>query len=142
MVFHHHASDCRLLGLHEQASYDDIRSNKRLLLKWLHPDRNHNSWETKLFHRVQAAVDRLENEPDDKTKLAGPSVQNFKTAQHVRRLKREKHKNSNRHFWQIFRGLRIVKFGIVVFLMMVILFFGMVVAGEIRGFNFLYEALN
>jgi hypothetical protein len=50
----------RALGLTRGASTIEIRDHKRLLLKWLHPDRNHNAWESALFLRVQEAVEKLE----------------------------------------------------------------------------------
>jgi hypothetical protein len=42
----------RLLGLSAGASDSQIKDHKRWLLKWLHPDRNPNSWEQSLFHKV------------------------------------------------------------------------------------------
>jgi hypothetical protein len=51
----------RALGLVAGASPAQVRDHKRLLLKWLHPDRNHNSWESALFLRVQEAVEKLES---------------------------------------------------------------------------------
>lgn len=51
----------RALGLEAGASATQVRDHKRLLLKWLHPDRNHNSWESALFLRVQEAVEKLES---------------------------------------------------------------------------------
>ena len=61
IVFHHSASDARLLALSTPIDQARLKDHKRLILKWLHPDRNHNSWESKLFLRVQAAALRLEN---------------------------------------------------------------------------------
>lgn len=60
IVFHQSASDLRLLALNNSNSSQKLRDHKRLVLKWLHPDRNPNSWESKLFLRVQAAAKRLE----------------------------------------------------------------------------------
>jgi hypothetical protein len=45
---------------HEDATAVQLRDHKRLILKWLHPDRNRNSWETKLFKRALDASERLE----------------------------------------------------------------------------------
>jgi hypothetical protein len=50
----------RLLGLNPNANLDEIREHRRWLLKWLHPDRNHNKWESTLFARVNAAATQLE----------------------------------------------------------------------------------
>jgi hypothetical protein len=50
----------RLLGLNPGATLDTVREHRRWLLKWLHPDRNHNKWESTLFARVNAAAADLE----------------------------------------------------------------------------------
>jgi hypothetical protein len=52
--------DYRILGLTASASAADVRIHKRWLLKWLHPDKNQNSWEAKLFHRVVSSASSLE----------------------------------------------------------------------------------
>jgi hypothetical protein len=44
----------RLLGLSDGATESQIKDHKRWLLKWLHPDRNPNSWEQSLFHKVSS----------------------------------------------------------------------------------------
>jgi hypothetical protein len=44
------------LGLNDQASSDDIALHKRWLLKWLHPDRNPNKWQTQMFNGVTNAA--------------------------------------------------------------------------------------
>ena len=59
VVFHQAASDARLLALTTTNNPSQLRDHKRLLLKWLHPDRNNNTWENKLFLRIQAAAERL-----------------------------------------------------------------------------------
>ncbi len=51
----------RLLGLNHGASLELVREHRRWLLKWLHPDRNHNKWESTLFDRVNLAATQLEN---------------------------------------------------------------------------------
>jgi hypothetical protein len=50
----------RLLGLPQGATAEDIRIHKRWLLKWLHPDRNHSTWESALFRKVTDAAKRIE----------------------------------------------------------------------------------
>jgi hypothetical protein len=60
VVFHQAASDQRLLALADGFDAETLRNHKRMILKWLHPDRNHNRWESKLFLRVQLAAKRLE----------------------------------------------------------------------------------
>ncbi len=49
-----------VLGLRPGSSMSQIKEHKRLLLMWLHPDKNHNRWETMLFQRVLAAAKALE----------------------------------------------------------------------------------
>jgi hypothetical protein len=49
-------SGLRLLGLQEGALPDEVKSHKRWLLKWLHPDRNPNQWERSLFLKVNAVA--------------------------------------------------------------------------------------
>ncbi len=46
------------------AAAADITLHKRWLLKWLHPDRNSNRWETVLFQRVLGAAEKLEHVTD------------------------------------------------------------------------------
>jgi hypothetical protein len=50
------ADSHRSLGLEQNASPEEIKEHKRWLLMWLHPDRNHNRWETALFQRVVRAA--------------------------------------------------------------------------------------
>jgi hypothetical protein len=54
-------NDYRQLGLAPGASLQEVKDHKRWLLKWLHPDRNRNSWESALFKRVVASAERLES---------------------------------------------------------------------------------
>jgi DnaJ domain len=60
ILFHPGADDYRILGLSPGATSKQIQEHKRMLLKWLHPDRNHNTWEQKHFNRVIAAAENLE----------------------------------------------------------------------------------
>jgi hypothetical protein len=50
----------RVLGLTSGAAPEEVREHKRWLLKWLHPDRNNNAWESSLFLRVSQAAEQLE----------------------------------------------------------------------------------
>ena len=68
VLFHRKSDDFRLLGLSPGASPEQIREHKRWLLKWLHPDRNHNKWESALFQRVVKAAENLEQLPGDGTR--------------------------------------------------------------------------
>ena len=49
-------ADCyRILGIEPTASRAVARSHLRWLLQWLHPDRNHNSWDAVYAERVLKA---------------------------------------------------------------------------------------
>jgi hypothetical protein len=67
IMLHPNAGDARLLGLSEPVDPHALRDHKRLILKWLHPDRNRNNWENKLFLRVHAAIVRLEKKIQEPT---------------------------------------------------------------------------
>jgi hypothetical protein len=60
VVFHQRASDLRMLGFSSTPTLKQLKDHKRYLLMWLHPDRNRNSWESKLFERAFAAIERME----------------------------------------------------------------------------------
>lgn len=51
----------RTLGVAAGASLEQIRSHRRWLLMWLHPDRNKDKWESALFARVQKAASALDD---------------------------------------------------------------------------------
>lgn len=55
------ADDLRLFGVSAAASPEELRDNRRWLLKWLHPDRNGGEWEREQFVRICAAWDRIEH---------------------------------------------------------------------------------
>jgi hypothetical protein len=57
------SNDRRMLCLPEAAGAEEIREHKKWLLKWLHPDRNHDSWESALFLQVNDAFNRLQLSP-------------------------------------------------------------------------------
>lgn len=57
------ADDFRLFGVSASASAEELRDNRRWLLKWLHPDRNGGDWEREQFMRISAAWDRIEHHP-------------------------------------------------------------------------------
>ena len=72
------ADSHRILGLAPGATAEEIRDHRRLLLKWLHPDRNPSSWEQMLFQRVTTAAADLEQRlanPSANTAITGSSPQ-------------------------------------------------------------------
>lgn len=64
VLFRPQSTSYRLLGLAADANVEQVREHKRWLLKWLHPDRNHNKWESALFQRVAKAAEDLEQRLD------------------------------------------------------------------------------
>jgi hypothetical protein len=57
------ANDWRMLCLPTGAILEDVKEHKKWLLKWLHPDRNRNTWQSALFLKVNAAFNRLQSTP-------------------------------------------------------------------------------
>ena len=55
ILFEKGSNPFRLLGLSHDANLEDLKNHKRALLKWLHPDRNVNKWESVLLQRVIGA---------------------------------------------------------------------------------------
>jgi hypothetical protein len=74
-LFDAKADDYRVLGLTPGATPKQIQEHKRLLLSWLHPDRNTKRWEQPLFRRVGEAAARLQAAPASKPEpIAVPTV--------------------------------------------------------------------
>jgi hypothetical protein len=53
------SDEYRQLGLTSHATPEQINEHKRYMLKWLHPDRNRNKWESAMFQRVANAAGKL-----------------------------------------------------------------------------------
>lgn len=64
VLFRPYSTNYSLLGLTADANVEQVREHKRWLLKWLHPDRNHNRWESMQFQRVVKAAEDLEQRLD------------------------------------------------------------------------------
>jgi len=60
VLFEKASSPHRVLGLSPGATEDEVRENKRLLLKWLHPDRNPQAEERALLARVIEAAEAID----------------------------------------------------------------------------------
>lgn len=60
VLFERQADPYRVLGLAPGARPEDVRENKRLLLKWLHPDRNPSPREQDYLGRVIEAAEAIE----------------------------------------------------------------------------------
>jgi hypothetical protein len=65
------ADNFRALGVSPGASVEQIRTHRRWLLMWLHPDRNQNRWESAMFARVQSAAKALDDGVPTVVKPAG-----------------------------------------------------------------------
>jgi hypothetical protein len=59
VLFDKNSDDYRLLGLSQGSVEVDVKDHKRALLKWLHPDRNANKWESVLLQRVVKASENI-----------------------------------------------------------------------------------
>lgn len=66
VLFAPEADHYRVLGLSERASRQDLREHMRWLMKWLHPDRRCDDWESTFAERVLAAWHDL-GSPDRRT---------------------------------------------------------------------------
>jgi len=55
------ADSYRVLGVDPQASHSTIREHLHWMMRWLHPDRNRNSWETVFACRVLSAWEDLKS---------------------------------------------------------------------------------
>ena len=59
-LFQRTADPYRILGITPDATPEDLRENKRLLLKWLHPDRNPSPGARAYLGRVLEAAEAIE----------------------------------------------------------------------------------
>ncbi len=75
IMFQPNSAPHRVLGLGENASLQEIKDHKRLLLKWLHPDRNQNTWERVYFQRVIHAAASVEGVQTNAVVPVGPRPQ-------------------------------------------------------------------
>jgi len=82
VLFHPRADNFRVLGLRPNATLEELHEHRRWLLKWLHPDRNHDKWESQLFKRVVDASSQVQRQ------LSGASPA-FPSAQPSRRPARD-----------------------------------------------------
>lgn len=60
VLFARKSDPYRVLGLTPDATPEEVRENKRLLLKWLHPDRNPSHREQEYLGRVIEAAEAIE----------------------------------------------------------------------------------
>jgi hypothetical protein len=76
-LFHRKADPYRTLGLAPGAKPEDIRENKRLLLKWLHPDRNPDPRERAYLGQVIEAAEAIEGtraKPGERQAIKPPPI--------------------------------------------------------------------
>jgi hypothetical protein len=83
MLLSSKSDEYRQLGLNPRATLEQINEHKRYLLKWLHPDRNPNKWESAMFQRVSNVAEKLEKELTqhkiDNNSVAAQNKKNRKT---------------------------------------------------------------
>ena len=144
VVFHQNADDTRLLALSHPLTAQELREHKRMILKWLHPDRNHNSWESKLFLRVQSAVVRLEQLLKDESFIPvapiRPSVSSHRL-QHNLETKLQRKITSGGMLLQVLNG-RMLSIFFAMIVIVLGIFSVLAIAYDKHDFGFSYEATN
>jgi hypothetical protein len=61
VLFHQGADAYRILGLAPGAPQEELGQHMRLLMKWLHPDRDRGDWESAFAERVSGAWDLVKS---------------------------------------------------------------------------------
>ena len=144
VVFHQHASDARLLALTEPIDPSELLAHKRMIFKWLHPDRNHNSWENKLSLRVKAAILRLERGSDPLVPVPTGSVASPPTIRrHLRHgglsyIQRQPIPN----FWSHLLRIKIISIFLALLVLGVSGWALLALTSGVHRFDFGYEASN
>ena len=62
VLFHPGADSFRVMGLAADATPANLHEHRKWLLKWLHPDRNPDKWESLLFRRVLDAAGEVQRQ--------------------------------------------------------------------------------
>jgi hypothetical protein len=91
ILFEKNSHAFRLLGLPPNASLTDVKDHKRALLKWLHPDRNANKWESVLLQRVVKASESVVATIGDVPSNNDPVV--CRVVSHPMRSERKRHQS-------------------------------------------------
>jgi len=94
VLFHPRADSLRLMGLGPNATLVDLHEHRKWLLKWLHPDRNADKWESQLFKRVLDASGEAKKILDTESRVAVPAMP-------AQRSRRHGHRNAARHRKQL-----------------------------------------
>ena len=87
-LFHRKADPYRVLAVTPDATAEDLRENKRLLLKWLHPDRNPSDGERSYLGSVLEAAEAIEearSRPGQHTRADPPHISLAKRSKTSRR---------------------------------------------------------
>ena len=143
VVMHQNASDARVLALYEPIDVEQLRNHKRLMLKWLHPDRNHNSWESKLFLRVKTALSRLEGASKEVELPTNISEQKKVSGQRLQHSLDSRSTLKKRlGFWRSLIGLRGIKTLFAVFVFVLTTIVAVSLSENHMGFASIYEAAN
>lgn len=70
------ADSYRILCVRPGSPWEELVQNRRLLMRWLHPDANRNRWETDLFVRVSDAWEELKARHATEGRVTLPSQGN------------------------------------------------------------------
>ncbi|MFO0991288.1 MAG: J domain-containing protein [Hyphomicrobiales bacterium] len=84
VLFHPGADSFRLMGLAPTATLADLQEHRKWLLKWLHPDRNPDKWESLLCRRVLDAAGQAQKRLKEQTSVPRP-IQSTSSSRHRRR---------------------------------------------------------
>ena len=132
VLFRPQSTSYRLLGLAAGAELAQVREHKRWLLKWLHPDRNPNTWESALFQRVVKAAEDLEQRLDGAAPALATVTAERKRRRRPRRMRLEQFAARRVRKPLNFRS-RVLKYLRRFVVSTAILAFGVLVWGSLNG---------
>lgn len=84
VLFHPRADSLRVMGLGPTATLEVLHEHRKWLLKWLHPDRNPDKWESQLFKRVLDASSEAQRLLKAENRIAVPAVPSQRRRRHQR----------------------------------------------------------
>ena len=110
----------RVLGVDHDASAEQMLAHKRWLLKWLHPDRNRNTWEAAYLQRVLTAWQVITGSSTIPEYM--PPSEGIKHGSHKRSPRYHRYKFS-RYDMAPFKLARILRKGAIIFGLSFVMFF-------------------
>lgn len=90
VLFHPRADSLRVIGLGPSATLEELHEHRKWLLKWLHPDRNPDKWESQLFKRVLDASREAQKLLKAEARMAAPIVPARRRHRHQRNALRHR----------------------------------------------------